>query len=224
MLRRCLLRCAARGAPRCASQAWLCVPVRALHARSCWRRGRAVGTAPTPARPSEPVHCAESGAMAAPTDTLCMGCADAACDFKPLRLQRRPLGEGDVLIEMKYCGICHSDGAACSAARVRTCATSSRACGSEWPAQLRACVPARRPVAPVAPQPPAVASAPRCAARCGALPRWKHCLAAFRRLAPPGRSVCGDSGRASLSACDVEVSAFLGPARGSPAHNTLALR
>jgi hypothetical protein len=50
-------------------------------------------------------------AMAAPIETLCMGCASAACDFKPLRLKRRPLGEGDVLIEMKYCGICHSDGA-----------------------------------------------------------------------------------------------------------------
>ena len=50
---------------------------------------------------------------AAPIDTLCMGCSSAACDFKPLRLQRRPLGEGDVLVEMKYCGICHSDGACC---------------------------------------------------------------------------------------------------------------
>ena len=49
--------------------------------------------------------------MAAPTDTLCMGCASASCDFKPLKLQRRPLGEYDVLIDMKYCGICHSDGA-----------------------------------------------------------------------------------------------------------------
>jgi hypothetical protein len=54
----------------------------------------------------------EAGAAAgAPVDTLCMGCSSAACDFKPLRLQRRPLGEGDVLIDMKFCGICHSDGA-----------------------------------------------------------------------------------------------------------------
>ena len=57
--------------------------------------------------------------MAAPTDTLCMGCASAACDFKPLRLQRRPLGEHDVLIDMKFCGICHSDGARCRARRAR---------------------------------------------------------------------------------------------------------
>lgn len=44
-----------------------------------------------------------------PIDTLCMACDTSACDFKPMRLQRRPLGPGDVLIRMKYCGVCHSD-------------------------------------------------------------------------------------------------------------------
>ena len=44
--------------------------------------------------------------MAQPIDTLCMGCSSAACDFKPLKMKRRPLGPGDVLIEMKYCGAC----------------------------------------------------------------------------------------------------------------------
>ena len=42
-------------------------------------------------------------------DTLVMACTDSRCDFKPLRMKRRPLGPEDVQIEMKYCGICHTD-------------------------------------------------------------------------------------------------------------------
>jgi D-arabinose 1-dehydrogenase-like Zn-dependent alcohol dehydrogenase len=42
-------------------------------------------------------------------DVLCMACNSAACDFKPVTMQRRTLGPRDVLIEMKYCGVCHSD-------------------------------------------------------------------------------------------------------------------
>jgi len=45
----------------------------------------------------------------APIDTLCMGCEDNRCDLKPMKFQRRPMGERDVLIKMKYCGVCHSD-------------------------------------------------------------------------------------------------------------------
>jgi D-arabinose 1-dehydrogenase-like Zn-dependent alcohol dehydrogenase len=50
-----------------------------------------------------------SSTQLTPIDVLCMACADKSCDFKPMRLQRRPLGEYDVQIEMKYCGICHTD-------------------------------------------------------------------------------------------------------------------
>lgn len=46
---------------------------------------------------------------AAPVDVLCMACADQSCDFKPERMQRRAVGPSDVLIDMKYCGVCHSD-------------------------------------------------------------------------------------------------------------------
>ena len=46
---------------------------------------------------------------AAAVDVLCMATADAACDFKPRRFQRRAVGPNDVLIDMKYCGICHTD-------------------------------------------------------------------------------------------------------------------
>jgi len=44
-----------------------------------------------------------------PISTLCMACEDASCNFQPMELQRRPLSDMDVLIEMKYCGVCHTD-------------------------------------------------------------------------------------------------------------------
>jgi len=42
-------------------------------------------------------------------ETICMGCKDETCSFEPMKLQRRELSDLDVLIEMKYCGVCHSD-------------------------------------------------------------------------------------------------------------------
>jgi hypothetical protein len=44
-----------------------------------------------------------------PIQTLCMACSDERCNFKPMMLQRRICGEEDVVIDMKYCGVCHSD-------------------------------------------------------------------------------------------------------------------
>lgn len=38
-----------------------------------------------------------------------MATADAACHFTPQKFQRRALGDSDVLIDMKFCGICHTD-------------------------------------------------------------------------------------------------------------------
>lgn len=35
-----------------------------------------------------------------PIQALCMGCKDEGCDFKPMQMQRRPLGDEDVLIDM----------------------------------------------------------------------------------------------------------------------------
>jgi len=59
--------------------------------------------------------------MAAEVECLCLGAANNKCDFKPLRMKRRALGDYDVLIDMKYCGICHSDGASsCSRHALRT--------------------------------------------------------------------------------------------------------
>jgi len=47
--------------------------------------------------------------MLEPVETICMACADAACDFQPMRFRRRALSSNDVLIEMQFCGVCHSD-------------------------------------------------------------------------------------------------------------------
>lgn len=44
-----------------------------------------------------------------PINTVCMATSDEKCDFKPMKFQRRPIGEYDVLIDMKYCGVCHTD-------------------------------------------------------------------------------------------------------------------
>eukprot|EP00927_Polykrikos_kofoidii_P051252 TRINITY_DN4503_c0_g1_i1.p1 TRINITY_DN4503_c0_g1~~TRINITY_DN4503_c0_g1_i1.p1 ORF type:complete len:407 (-),score=40.68 TRINITY_DN4503_c0_g1_i1:269-1489(-) len=44
-----------------------------------------------------------------PIETLCMACDSGLCDFKPKVLQRRAVDDHDVLIDMKYCGVCHTD-------------------------------------------------------------------------------------------------------------------
>ena len=44
-----------------------------------------------------------------PIDSLCLTCESASCDFSVRPLQRRPLGDEDVLVDMRYCGVCHSD-------------------------------------------------------------------------------------------------------------------
>jgi len=44
-----------------------------------------------------------------PIDVLCMACSDGKCDFKPMKFQRRALKPNDVLLDMKFCGICHTD-------------------------------------------------------------------------------------------------------------------
>ena len=42
-------------------------------------------------------------------ETLCMACSDASCDFKPMSLKRRACGPNDIVIDMKFCGVCHTD-------------------------------------------------------------------------------------------------------------------
>lgn len=38
-----------------------------------------------------------------------MGCRDASCNFVPMKIMRREAGDMDIVIDMKYCGVCHSD-------------------------------------------------------------------------------------------------------------------
>lgn len=46
-------------------------------------------------------------------ETLCMACEEPATpfeiNFKPVMKKRRALKEGDILLDMKYCGVCHTD-------------------------------------------------------------------------------------------------------------------
>ena len=42
-------------------------------------------------------------------EVLCMACSDETCDFKPITLHRRIVGDDDLEIAMKFCGLCHSD-------------------------------------------------------------------------------------------------------------------
>eukprot|EP00939_MAST-03C_sp_MAST-3C-sp1_P003101 g3101.t1 len=42
-------------------------------------------------------------------DVLCMYTKDASCDFHVGKFKRRKVGDYDVLIDMKFCGVCHSD-------------------------------------------------------------------------------------------------------------------
>mmetsp|Transcript_34185 Transcript_34185/g.108659 ORF Transcript_34185/g.108659 Transcript_34185/m.108659 type:complete len:410 (-) Transcript_34185:58-1287(-) len=42
-------------------------------------------------------------------DVIAMACQDSSCDFKPWNFQRRAPGPEDVLIDIKYSGVCHTD-------------------------------------------------------------------------------------------------------------------
>ena len=46
---------------------------------------------------------------APPIDVLCVACDSASCDFSVRAMRRRPMRADDVVFEVKYCGVCHSD-------------------------------------------------------------------------------------------------------------------
>jgi len=52
---------------------------------------------------------ANSRVHGSPIDIIAMGVEDEKCNFKPMRLQRRPLGASDILFDLKYSGVCGSD-------------------------------------------------------------------------------------------------------------------
>lgn len=68
--------------------------------------------APTASGAAELAAAAASSAtqtLSGPVESLCMACSGPTLDFKPQKFLRRPVGPYDVLIDMKYCGVCHSD-------------------------------------------------------------------------------------------------------------------
>jgi len=42
-------------------------------------------------------------------EVLCMGCYDGKCDFQAIKLRRRVMRDEDIEIDMKFCGVCHTD-------------------------------------------------------------------------------------------------------------------
>ena len=42
-------------------------------------------------------------------EVLCMGCYDSKCDFRAIKMRRRVMRDEDIEIDMKYCGVCHTD-------------------------------------------------------------------------------------------------------------------
>ena len=44
-----------------------------------------------------------------PTETKCYAAMVPSGPFTPWTITRRPCGEEDIVIDVKFCGICHSD-------------------------------------------------------------------------------------------------------------------
>lgn len=66
-------------------------------------------SSPASATPSlrhpEPASASSSPAMS----DICLATRDARCCFEPMRFSRHAPGEHDVTLDVKYCGVCHSD-------------------------------------------------------------------------------------------------------------------
>ena len=63
----------------------------------------------SPLRRDARLACAFVAMAAPPIETLCMAAADCTCNFAPLKLKRRAMNPFDVVIDMRFCGVCHSD-------------------------------------------------------------------------------------------------------------------
>ena len=83
----------------------------ALGRREVLRGGAALVAAPLAAGVPSRVHAAEAEAPAGPGPyaTRAYGASSAGSRLEPLQIQRRALGPTDVLLDVLYCGICHSD-------------------------------------------------------------------------------------------------------------------
>ncbi|KAH8070020.1 sinapyl alcohol dehydrogenase [Aureococcus anophagefferens] len=50
-----------------------------------------------------------AGGLGPAVDARCLACDDTMCAFRPLVIQRRAVGPKDILIQIKFCGVCASD-------------------------------------------------------------------------------------------------------------------
>jgi alcohol dehydrogenase (NADP+) len=62
----------------------------------------------TPATPT-PAESASSPSTAAPRPTRAYAAQSSSTDLQPFSIERRAVGPRDVLIQILYCGVCHSD-------------------------------------------------------------------------------------------------------------------
>ncbi|KAH8055606.1 sinapyl alcohol dehydrogenase [Aureococcus anophagefferens] len=52
---------------------------------------------------------AAAAVSASSEEARCLACDDTTCAFRPLVIQRRAVGPKDILIQIKFCGVCASD-------------------------------------------------------------------------------------------------------------------
>jgi uncharacterized zinc-type alcohol dehydrogenase-like protein len=79
--------------------------------RNFLKTGAALAAAPLFAGLASNVHAAsgDKSVGSGPYSTKAYGTTDVTAPLKPMIIQRRALGPHDVLLDVLYCGICHSD-------------------------------------------------------------------------------------------------------------------
>jgi alcohol dehydrogenase (NADP+) len=82
-----------------------------LGRREVFRAGAALAAAPLLSGMATAGQAAENGAPAGngPYSTRAYGAKSAKTPLLPVEIQRRALGANDVLLDVLYCGVCHSD-------------------------------------------------------------------------------------------------------------------
>jgi alcohol dehydrogenase (NADP+) len=82
-----------------------------LGRREVFRAGAALATAPLLAGVATAAQPPKNGAPVGngPYSTPAYGAKGAKSPLGPLEIQRRAIGPNDVLLDVLYCGVCHSD-------------------------------------------------------------------------------------------------------------------
>jgi uncharacterized zinc-type alcohol dehydrogenase-like protein len=81
-----------------------------LGRRDVLKAGAALAAAPLLAGVATATQAADNGVVGnSPYPTRAYGATNAKSAIGPLQIQRRALGQNDVLLDVLYCGVCHSD-------------------------------------------------------------------------------------------------------------------